>query len=389
VPWPGQGKSGICPWEYTIAELLSDAGYATALWGKWHLGDTDDRLPTCQGFDEWWGYRNSADESGWTSYAIFNELSKKLGIQAPQLWSAKKGEKPVVDRELNVEVRPFLDEMIVEKTNAYIKRMAGGDKPFFTYVGLSQKHPPEICHPDWDQTSPDRLGGWADLTTEMDYRVGQIVDCVEEAGIAENTLIVFSSDNATTLTSLDVRGNAIGGSNGPFRGNFFSQPFEGSYRTGCMVRWTGKVPAGVVTNEMISVHDWYRTFAELAGASDRVPTDRPIDGVDVSQFLLGKSDTTGREYQLFFGPDGEPWSVKWRELKAIFKYTEDIDAPIVKPQLPMFFDLASDPGELYNLLKYKEDMGWMFGIAFKILGEYEESIAKFPNIKVGEDFKGY
>jgi arylsulfatase len=140
---------------------------------------------------------------------------------------------------------------------------------------------------------------------------------------------------------------------------------------------------------MFSCHDWYKTFATLAGASDRVPTDRPLDGVDASQFLLGKSKTTGRESHIFFGPDGEPWSAKWRELKAIFKYTEDIDKPIVKPQLPMFFDLASDPGERFNLLKDKEDMGWMFGIAFEILGEYEKSIAKYPNIKPGAEFSGY
>jgi arylsulfatase len=388
VPWPGQGKNGICPWEYTIAELLSDAGYATSAWGKWHLGDTDDRLPTCQGFDEWWGYRNSADESGWTSYATYDAIAKERGLLPPQLWSAKKGEKPVDDRVLNLEVRPFLDEMIVEKTNDYIKRMAKGDKPFFTYAALSHLHPPEAVHPDFNQTSPERLGAYADLMAEMDYRVGQIVDCVEEAGIADNTLIVFSSDNATSGSGLAIP-NAYGGSNGPFRGNFFTQPYEGSYLTGAMVRWPGKVPAGVVTNEMISVHDWYKTFAALAGASERVPTDRPLDGVDASQFLLGKSKTTGRKTHMFFGPDGEPWSVKWRNMKAIFRFSEGIDEPIVKPQLPMFFDLESDPAEEFNLLRDKLDMGWMFGIAFAILGEYEKSIAKYPNIKVGEDFQGY
>jgi arylsulfatase A-like enzyme len=86
VPLPGQGEGGMVPWEYTIADLLSDAGYATSLWGKWHLGDTEGRLPTDQGFDEWWGYRNSADECGWTSYATFDAIAKAKGIQAPQIW---------------------------------------------------------------------------------------------------------------------------------------------------------------------------------------------------------------------------------------------------------------------------------------------------------------
>lgn len=156
-----------------------------------------------------------------------------------------------------------------------------------------------------------------------------------------------------------------------------------------MVRWPGKVPAGVVTGQMFSAHDWYKTFAALAGASDKVPADRPLDGVDASQFLLGNSQTTGRESLLFIGPDGEPWAAKWRNLKAIFHYTEGIDKPVIKPQLPMFYDLESDPGEEFNLLRDKLDMGWMFGIALAIVEEYEKSIAKYPNIKPGQEFDGY
>ena len=76
VPYPGEGKNGLAPWEYTIAELLSDSGYATSLWGKWHLGDTEGRLPTDQGFDEWWGYRNSADEAGYTAYAASQSIGQ-------------------------------------------------------------------------------------------------------------------------------------------------------------------------------------------------------------------------------------------------------------------------------------------------------------------------
>jgi arylsulfatase A-like enzyme len=191
VPFAGEGKAGLAPWEYTIAELLSDAGYATSLFGKWHCGDTEGRLPTDQGFDEWWGYRNSVDEAGWTSYATFEAIAKANGIPTPQLWEGKKGGAQTAVRELNLEVRPFLDELIVEKTIDYITRQAAAEAPFFTYVGLSHMHPPEAVHPDFDQTSPGRLGQYADLIAEMDYRVGQIVDCIEEAGITDNTLIVF------------------------------------------------------------------------------------------------------------------------------------------------------------------------------------------------------
>ncbi len=385
VVMPGQGETGLVPWEYTIAELLSDAGYATSLWGKWHLGEIEGRLPNDQGFDEWWGYKNSVDEAGWTSYATFNALAKGLGLESPKIWEGKKGQKSTAVRELNLEVRPLLDELIVGKAVDYIKRAAAGDKPFFTYVALSHMHPPEGAHPDFNQTDPSRLGMFADLVAEMDYRVGQIVDCVEQAGIADNTLIVFSSDNATGL--IDVV--PPGGSNGPFRGGFMTPPWEGSMRVPAMVRCPGRVPAGIVTEQMLSAHDWYKTFAALAGALDKVPTDRPTDGIDASKFLLGETKESGRETLLFFGPDGSLMSSKWRNVKAVFRYCLGISEPILEPQFPMVFDVGSDPGERCNLFNTKLDMGWMFGVVYRPIAAYEKSIAQYPNIKPGEEFTGY
>ena len=385
VPYPGEGKSGLSPWEYTIAELLSDSGYATSLWGKWHLGDTDGRLPTDQGFDEWWGYRNSADEAGYTAYATYRALAKAKGLETPKIWEGKKGQKSTAVRELDMQVRPLLDELIAAKATDYIKRAAKGNKPFFTYVAFSHVHPPEKAHPDFDQTDPHRLGLYADLIAELDYRVGQVVDSVKEAGIADNTLIVLSSDNSAVY----VPAFAWGGSNGPWRGDFSTPPTEGSMRTLAMVDWRGKVPSGVVTDEMVSAHDWYKTFAALAGASDKVPTDRPMDGIDASKFLLGQSKTTGRDALVFFGPDGSMMSAKWHNIKVWFRYSEGFDKPIVQPQFPMVFDLGSDPSERNSLFNDKMDIGWMLEPVFPAVVEYERSIAKYPNIRPGEEFAGY
>ncbi|MBP8181796.1 MAG: sulfatase-like hydrolase/transferase [Acidimicrobiia bacterium] len=384
VPTPGSGgKSGLVPWEYTIAELLSDAGYATSLFGKWHCGETEGRLPNDQGFDEWWGYKNSADEAGWTSYAASNALAEKMGLDTPHIWEGVKGSKSTEVRELNLEVRPLLDELIVGKTTDYIKAKA--DQPFFTYVGLANMHPPEAVHPDFDQTDPSRLGLYADVIAELDHRVGQIMDCLDEAGIADNTLLVFSSDNGAGLIDTVPHG----GSSGPFRGGFFTPPWEGSMRTAAMVRYPGTVPEGVVTEQMLSAHDWYQTFAAFAGASDKVPTDRPMDGVDASEFLQGTSEETGRESLLFFGPDGGLMSSKWRQVKVVLRHCEGIADPIVQPQFPMFFDLGSDPGERYNLFQFKLDMGWMFGVAFSSIAQFEKTVAQYPNIEPGEEFDGY
>ena len=385
VPMPGEGSSGLAPWEYTIAELLSDAGYATSLFGKWHLGEVEGRLPSDQGFDEWWGYKNSADETGYSSYATFRAIAKLKGIETPKIWQGKKGQKSTAVREFNLKVRPLLDELIVDKAIDFIQRGSKGDKPFFTYVALSHVHPPERAHPAFDQTDPTRLGMYADLIAEMDHRVGQIVDCVEQAGIANNTLIVFSSDNATSF----VPAMAFGGSNGPWRGEFSTPPSEGSMRTAAMVRWPGKVPAGVITEQMLSAHDWYKTLAALAGASDKVPADRPMDGVDASKFLLGESETTGRDSIVFFGPDGSMMSVKAHNIKVWLRYSEGFDKPIVKPQFPLVFDLGSDPAERHSLFDDKMDIGWEMAVVLPPVFQYERSFAQYPNIKPGEEFTGY
>jgi arylsulfatase len=256
----------MAPWEYTAADLFSEAGYATAMYGKWHLGEHEGRLPTDQGFDEWWGIKNSMDEAGYTAWPLF----KESGMEAPMIWEGKKGEpsKPVMP--LDLKVRPLVDgDYVIPKTVEYIKRNAVAKKPFFVYVGYTELHPPMIGHPDFVGKSTERSGLFADLIAEMDYRVGQILDAVKEAGIDDNTIVILSSDNASGGFISQVGP----GSNGPFRGDFPNTPFEGSMRVPGIIRWPGQIPAGVVTQEMLAAVDWLPTLAAMAGASNLVPKD--------------------------------------------------------------------------------------------------------------------
>src|SRR5271165_6560674 len=387
VPYPGQGASGMSPWEYTVAKLMSDAGYATALFGKWHLGNTQGRLPNNQGYDEWWGIEDSWDEAGYTAWPLF----KESGLPAPMIWEGKKGEQSKPVMPLDLRVRPIVDEKyIVPKTINYIQRNAAAKKPFFVYVGYSEFHPPMIPNPNFAGKSTQRGGPYADVIAEMDYRVGQILDAIKNAGIDNDTIVVLSSDNGSGGVTPQIGGNQ----NGPWRGDFFNTPFEGSMRVPAMIRFPGKIPAGVVTNEILADVDWLPTFAGMVGASNLVPKDRPIDGIDASAFMLGKSDTTGRDSYMFFGPDGKLMSVKWKIYKTIFRYTENtlrpaIESPIVEPQFPMFYDLTSDPHEDNNLLYSDLTNGWMLAPDFRIIGAYERSVERYPNVKPGEDFKGY
>jgi hypothetical protein len=195
--------------------------------------------------------------------------------------------------------------------------------------------------------------------------------------------LVWQEDGTGGITAVP------GGSSGPWRGNFFTPPFEGSMRVPAIIRWPDRIPAGRVTQEILAAYDWLPTLAAMIGRSDLVPTDRPIDGVDASDFLLGDDETTGRKVVLFHGPDGELMSAKWRGIKVVFRYSEGIDQPIVTPQLPLVYDLESDPGEQINLLSAKLDMGWMFAPALHHVGEFNKTVEQYPNIAPGADFDGY
>lgn len=403
LPPADGGPAGMNPWEYTIAELLSDAGYKTALYGKWHLGDIQGRLPSDQGFDEWWGIPNSWDESGFTTYPLYNamveEIFKARGITEalntpPHVLEGRKGEDSRVVMDLDMEVRPIIDgEYLIPKTVDYIKAQAAAGEPFFVYLGYSEMHPPVVCNPEFVGKSLKHSGVYADCIAEMDHRVGQVLEAVREAGVEDNTIFVLSSDNATSGLSANAGG--VGGSNGPFRGNFFYTPYEGSMRVPAIVRWPGKVPSGTVSNEIVAAVDWLPTLAAMTGHSDLVPTDRPIDGIDVSRLLLGENDESGREHYMFFGVDGELMSIKWRYYKMIKRGFSDPQLTTLNQaaedfQLPKFYNLANDPQEDFNLWDTELTMTWLFAPMLEIEGAYRKSIGEYPNIQPGtQEFAGY
>jgi arylsulfatase A-like enzyme len=363
VPLPGQGEYGLAPWEYTLAELFSDAGYATAAFGKWHVGDAEGRLPTDQGFDQWFGIKNTSDESAYSTYPLFAES----GFPIPKIWEGVKGSPVRAVADFNLETRARLDEQIATHATDFITRNARAGKPFFTYVCFTQMHPPLVHHPDFKGKSGG--GVYSDTLAELDHRTGQVLDAIDRAGIADDTIVVWNSDNPAG------RAASMGGSNGPWRGHFGSG-FEGGMRTPAIVRWPGRVKAGTVTDEIFSAVDWFPTLASLAGESRRVPTDRPIDGIDASKFMLGQSATTGRDHVIYYGSDAAVMSVKWRTMKIVFRYTESASGPIVKPQWPLIFDLIDDPNEEWDLMA-------------KRLDALQQSAARYPHIKPGEEFNGY
>ena len=241
-----------------------------------------------------------------------------------------------------------------------------------------------IPHPDFEDATDSPHPGPKNVA-ELDHRAGQILDTLDELGIADDTIVVWASDNGSGA----VKGESFG--SGGFWKGCFGGGWEGSYRTPAMIRWPGKIPAGVVTEEIVAVLDWYPTLVGLAGLGDKVPTDRPIDGIDMSTFMQGQADTSGRDWYLYMGVDAEPISSKWKNFKVHFRYTDEYSwtAPYIKRQVPMVFDLINDPHEEIDLMDAELVYAWVIGLASQPLIELAQSAAQFRHIEPGEDFQGY
>jgi arylsulfatase A-like enzyme len=379
VPAPGEPQ-GMAPWEYTIAELLSDAGYATALYGKWHIGDKDGRLPNDQGYDEWYGIKESAMEASYATTPQFDPEEFDL----PYIWQGVKGKASEKVKEFNLESRALLDSEIVEKTSKFIKTQAKQDKPFYIYAALTQIHPPFLPHPNFVDKSG--AGVYADIQMQVDSYVGQIVAAINDAGITDNTILILTGDNAAGEQSADWGGE--GGSNGPWRGGL-STAYEGGTRTPGMIRWPGKIPQGAVTDEILSDLDWYPTLAHLVDESDRIPTDRPIDGINQAEFLLGKQESSNRDHIVTYVGD-RVFAVKWRTLKVHFFTAEGTFSPIVEHTFPQVYDIRNDPGESRELWSSEGYAHlWVTKPVMSILNGLATSMAEYPNISPGQDFSGY
>ena len=385
VPIPGTWKGGLVPWEYTLGNLFSDAGYKTALYGKWHCGETQGRLPNDHGFDEWWGLSGSTDEAGYASYPLF----KDSGMHTPMIMEGKKGEPSKEVEPLDLKIRPLLDTKITEKTIEYINTHA--KNPFFVYMGMTLVHPPEVANAQFDRSGVSGMyqgrPAYADYIREADYHVGQILDAIKAAGIDNKTIIVVSSDNGI------IRPSPEAGSSGPWRGNFFTIPYEGSIHTFALARAPGRLPADKVLDGLVCCEDWITTFASMLDKP--LPKDRPIDGLNQLAYFYGKG-VSARDYSYVWGGDGVLAAIKWKNYIMMLRYinpdsSEPGHAGFIKPSLPMFFDLVNDPQEQSEIFANSVDCGWLTYPIFQVIKRYVISTALFPNIRPGTPdlFPGY
>jgi arylsulfatase len=371
----GEGVYGLVQWEKTMAEMFSEAGYSTAMYGKWHLGRTKGRFPTDQGFDEWYGIPNTTDESAWSSLEAF----KKSGIGDPYVFEGRKGMNPKKVRVYDMEYRALIDGDLTDKAIDFIGRQAKAKKPFFVYIPYTATHFPTLPHPDFAGKTGN--GKWADLLHQIDTYVGRLIDETEKLGISDNTIIIFTADNGPEAppsgqSHLTVEG-VYGGSAGPWRGTLFTG-FEGALRVPFAMRWPAKIAAGSESDEIVHAMDLFPTFAKIVGG--KVPKDRMIDGVDQSALLLGKQKKSNREgFIVYMGT--KIFAVKWKNWKIHFSELESWSEETITYEMPRLYNLYVDPGETENVLFPNT---WVLRVALPLLDEHMASLKKNPPIKVGE-----
>jgi arylsulfatase len=361
VPFGGVPE-GLTQWEDTIAEALSDAGYATALNGKWHLGSHDGRLPNDQGFDEWYGIPRTTDESLWSS----SEGYSTDIVPQEQIMEGKKGENSRGVMDYDVVQRRLIDSEVTKRSVDFMQRQVAADKPFFMFVSLTQPHLPTEPSPAFKGRTGN--GDWADVLVEIDSHVKDLLTTVDALGVRDNTIVIFASDNGPEYFK------PWDGWAGPWRGAYFTA-LEGGIRVPFIIRWPGKVPAGKVSNEIVHGVDMFATLAKFAGA--KLPDDRVMDSLDQSAFFLGKSETSAREGFPIWGAD-TLLAVKWRNWKLHFYKQDTMFDPPQKLGIPFIINLFTDPRE-----EKPTPDSWVVTPMLKIVGAFKASTAANPLIPMG------
>ncbi len=360
---PAGLPQGITPWEITLGQIISSQGYATACFGKWHLGDKEGRYPKDRGFDEWYGIPRTSNESMFTNAIGFDPSV----VDLPYVMEGVKGELAQNVHVYDLNARRTIDSQIVSHTVDFMQRKHNQNQPFFAYVPLTHLHFPTLPHADFSGRTG--AGDFADSMVEMDFRVGQILDAIHQLNIHEDTIVIFGSDNGPEFRR-PWRGTA-----GIWQGTYHTS-MEGALRVPFMIRWPGHFMPGE-TNEIVHITDLYPTLARIVGA--QLPNDRPIDGIDQLDFFMGKQAKSNREGFVYYIKQ-ELRAAKWRNWKMHMVWEVEPNTGCNHLETPWLFNLTQDPKEETDV---SMESGWVRGPIRKMILGFEESLRKNPPIPPG------
>jgi arylsulfatase A-like enzyme len=354
VGLPG-AKEGLDGRDATIAELLKPHGYATGQFGKNHLGDRDEHLPTNHGFDEFYGnlyHLNAEEEPELPDYPKNPEFRKKYGPRGV-IHSYADGRiedtGPLTKKRMET-----IDDDTVAASIDFMERQVAAGKPFFVWWSGTRMH--FRTHVKEELRGISGQDEYSDGMVEHDRHVAKLLDKVDELGIADNTIVFYSTDNGPHMNTWPDAGMT------PFRGEKNTN-WEGGWRVPAMVRWPGHIAPGSVSNEIMHHMDWLPTFLAAAGDPDvktKLLTSHKaagkefkvhLDGYNFLDHLTGKTETGPRDEVFYFSDDGDLTALRWRDWKAVFmeqRVESTFQAwaePFVPLRVPLLFNLRRDPYE--------------------------------------------
>ncbi len=319
--------------EITIAELLREGGYATGCIGKWDVSNRAaivDRMPIAQGFDYYYGTLGANDNARVT----FHENNEQVG---------------------ETDDMASLTRLYTDKSIEFLRK--NKNRPFFLYLAHTMVH--SVIDASSDFKGKSKGGLYGDTVEELDFQTGRLLDAIDELGLRENTLVIFTTDNGPWNNMQGPLrkkhdGQIAWGSSGPLREGKGST-YEGGLRVPCIARWPGRVPEGASSDAIFATIDFLPTFAKLADC--KIPSDRVIDGVDQTELLLGKNPTGSRDNYFYFcrgelhGVRKGPWKLLLPERKKFYGYVKDKGT-----QQPELYNLDADIGEKSNLADARPEL---------------------------------
>ena len=388
---------GLRPEDPTIADVLKPLGYTCGQFGKNHLGDRDEFLPTAHGFDEFFGnlyHLNAEQEPECPDYPKDPEFKKKFGPRGVlKSWANPDGSQKIENTgPLTIERMKTVDEEFLGATLDFIDRCVKDDKPFFCWFNSTRMH--IFTHLKKESEGVTGLGVYPDGMVEHDGHVGQLLKKLDDLGIVDNTIVMYSTDNGAEVMSWPDGGTT------PFRGEKDTN-FEGGWRVPCAIRWPGVIEPGTVSNEVFSHTDMLPTLAAIGGDPNVVEKLKKgtklgkktfkvhIDGFNLLPFLKGEVKENPRKGFLYWSDDGDlmalrvgDWKCTFMEQRAHgFKVWEE---PLVAKRLPDLYNLRSDPFERATedadifYAKWKADRAFLLVPAQAIVAEFLETFKEFP-----------
>jgi arylsulfatase A-like enzyme len=399
---------GLQPEDPTIAELLKNHGYMTFQFGKNHLGDRNEFLPTVHGFDEFFGnlyHLNAEEEPENVDYPKNPQFALRFGPRGVLKTKATDRDDPTIDPRfgkigkqsiedtgpLTAKRMETIDEEFLAATLDAMDRAKAAEKPFFIWHNPTRMHIWTHLQKKYEDMIADK-GLYGAGATELDDQVGAMLKKLDDLGIANNTIVIFTTDNgAETFTWPD-------GGTTPFRGEKNTN-WEGGFRVPCFVRWPGLIKPGTIINDIVAHEDWVPTLLAAVGdpdvkekltqgfQADGKTFKVHLDGYNQMDLLSGKSPTARKEF-FYFSDDGDLTGLRYERWKAVFMEQQEhgLDvwrAPLIPLRVPKIFDLHADPFERADLEsgayeRWFIDRAFLLVPAQAVVAQFLASFREFP-----------